>query len=847
MERPDNTHVPATEHFGQAPILVVLESNRERSIVDEILRSLGFTNILLADSTKVAIKILDKEDVNLLVCGVDFADLDGWRLARLVRSGVLHVDSELPIIMLSDTWCERIAEVTAREFAIDYLLPVGKLDRLIVLTCLARQSSHHCKPSLLVVEDSRDTADLVCRILNQSFDVEIQQEGVGGLSSWLEKKHDLVLLDLMLPNLSGRDILAKITEVAPEQPVVMMTANSDASLAEELMFMGAADFIPKPFRPAQLRNVCNLALRREDFIISNEQFSTQVKSLAERERAYREVNEKHQQLLYNLQTTVLQLNSHLQIEFINYSWEKLMGYSIEESLGIQFVDFLASQDEQSKNKLAQDLNAILSLNDDSKEFGLCLLNRWQERVWVDVKVNLARSGGGTTSLVMCLDDITARKQAQEKLEYLAGHDSLTGLLNRHEFDESLTSLDKDASLRQVHHGLIYLDLDHFKVINDTFGHHQGDEVLKEVSRLIKQTVSSTDILCRLGGDEFAILVKDVTEEQLVVVANRVQNAVGEYSFKAENHRTNLGCCIGISLIDGKARKSEEYLMQADIALYVAKGRGRNLIHVYSVDDDESENLKTRIDWSAKVKSAVEEDRLVMHFQPVQNIARGEIKYYEALVRLIDVNGEIIYPDSFIPHMESSGEVHLLDKHIIKLAITTLRKFPELGKIAINLSAQAFRDENLVPTIKESLYLTGVDASRIVFELTESASLFNLNITRRVINELHALGCHFSIDDFGSGFSSFAYLKELPADYIKLDGSFIKRLDQDATDQALVKSIIEVVQALGKRTVAEYVENKRVYMLLKEFGIDYVQGYFIGRPMAAEEIVRSSPHKLRSVS
>ena len=853
VEKLSHSTTPFSSHDSSSDckndsILIVISGHREQSLVQEIFRFFGFYNLITVSSAQNAIRVLNTQHIDLLVCGVDLDDLDGWRLSRLVRSAVLKVNAELPIILLTDTWCERIAEVTAREFAIDLLVPVGKLDKQSVERCLNGRDQSKNLPTLLVVEDMVDTSDLVERVLGGQFNIQVAADGVEGLSAWLKNRHELVLLDLMLPNLSGRDVLEKIMEEDPGQPVVIMTANANAAQAEELMLIGASDFIQKPFRPAQIRKVCSLALRREDYLISHQQFATQVKSLADRERAYRDVNEKHQELLHNLQTVVMQLNRSLEIEFINYSWENLTGFSVNDSLGKRFVEFLDRKDQDMVNSIECALKDIILKREDSKDIELRLLSSSGEHIWVDMKVNRSNSQQGDVSLAICLDDITERKRAQEKLEYLAGHDSLTGLFNRHQFDETLKLLDYDARMSKTRHGLIYLDLDHFKVINDTFGHHQGDEVLREVAKIISKTISSGDTLCRLGGDEFAILVREVNSDQLIVIANRVQNAIGEYSFKAENHKTNLGCCIGISVVDGSVSSSEQYLMKADIALYVAKGRGRNLVHLYAPEDDESDELKNKIDWVAKVREAIKDNRLVMHFQPVLDVREGTIKYHESLVRMIGEDGNLIYPDSFIPNLENTGEIHLLDRHIIKLAITTLRQHPELKRIAINLSAQAFRDENLVPTIKESLYLTGVSAKSIIFELTESASLFNLNVTRRVITELNRIGCQFSIDDFGSGFSSFAYLKELPADFIKLDGSFIKKLDQDTTDQALVKSIIQVVQALGKETVAEYVENEQIYTLLKQFGIDFAQGYYIGRPVPVEDVNKKPKVvSLRSVS
>lgn len=238
--------------------------------------------------------------------------------------------------------------------------------------------------------------------------------------------------------------------------------------------------------------------------------------------------------------------------------------------------------------------------------------------------------------------------------------------------------------------------------------------------------------------------------------------------------------------------------------------------------------------------------MVLHFQPIFEAKSGKVSYYEALVRMRETDGRIIEPAEFIPALEMSGEMHMLDRWIIRLASRMLKDHPQLNRIAVNLSAQAFKDESLVPTILDCLRETDVDPARLTFELTESDSLFNLHITQRVIADLHALGCSFSVDDFGSGFSSFAYLRDLPADYIKLDGSFIQNLHRNTVDQTLVRSIIQVVQALGKKAVAEYVENQEIMNILQEMGIDYVQGFHLGYPLPIETLFNAeSPVEAQS--
>jgi len=818
-------------------ILIVNNDPSAQQKIQHCLLPLGYSQLTLVDSAQKALRFLRTQTVDLIILDVDIPDLDGWRLSRLIRSDILNCRADLPIVIMASTWCERIAEVTAREYGINYLLPLNHLDRLpAIIQILAQEKKYQSpKPRLLVVEDSQDTSDLIERVLGPNFEIEVAADGIEGLKAWRERRHDLVLLDVMLPNLSGRDILIAIHEMDARQPVVIMTADTTIDQAEELMLLGAVDFLSKPFRAEQLRKVSDIAIRREDYLVSNAQFAARVKSLEEREREYRNLYEGHHQLLDDLQSVVMELDEHLNIRFLNRTWEALMGYTLENSIGRPLEYFTSTEDEQQFLTFKAKISAAIHEKKSTAEFELCLRDINHQKIWTQLKISRSTNNHDHSTFTVCLDNITERRKSQEQLQYLAMHDSLTGLHNRHYFESSLEQFAAEAARSNSQHGLVYLDLDHFKVVNDTFGHQKGDEVLREMSALLSQRVRRPDILCRLGGDEFAVLLRDVTAQTAQNFAREIQRIIGEFSFQFHEQRINLGCSVGVTLIDGSALTAEEHFMRADIALYVAKGRGRNLIHLYNAQDNESDQLRMRINISQKIRKAISEDRMVLYFQPIYDVNKDRVSYYEALVRLREPDGTIVGPAEFIPALEAAGEMHLLDRWIIKLATRTLKEHPELNHIAINLSAQAFKDETLVPTILESLKITGVNPNRITFELTESASLFNLHITQRVIAELHKLGCSFSVDDFGSGFSSFSYLKDLPADYIKLDGSFIQNLNKDTVDQALVKAMIQVIQALGKKAVAEYVENQEILDILKSMGIDFVQGYHIGHPVPVERL------------
>ena len=817
--------------------LLLLNTNLERF---ETLKKLLVENtsltILTATTTKCAIDILKNQTVDFIVSNINLDNFDGWRLARLVRSGVLRCASDTPFVLVANTWCEHLASATAREFGINRLIAFSDCDNLpsIIhnneLTALEDMK----KTSLLVIEDNVDTRQLVSRILAARFNIDTAEDGEQGLKLWRKNDYTLVLLDVMLPGMSGNQVLDVIMEEDSAQSVVIMTANHTMELAEELMLNGATDFITKPFRAEQLRNVCESVARREDFIISNLQFANKVESLNSSREQYKKVSEQHQNLLDQLGSVIIELDGQGNICFLNKAWEKLTGYSIDESNQRSLLYFIEppSSDEP---QISNEIKTLLMGNISSHSFEFRLKNKFNEELWVEARFEVRLGNKHKKGCVSgTIDNVTLRKKAQNDLEYLAMHDGLTGLFNRLYFESELKQYTAMAARGNGPHALLYLDLDRFKVINDTLGHHHGDMVLKNISSLIKTRLRKSDFFSRIGGDEFALLLPNTKQKTALTLAINICKLLDDYQCKIEGKIFKVNCSIGIAEIIGDQYPADEYMKQADIALYAAKKQGRNLAHIYSENDTLSTDLQASLEWARTLHQAVAEDNLVLHFQPIVDIASKEVAYYEALVRL-ELGGRIVLPGEFIPALEREGDMSLLDRQVISKAIYYLARHPELHKIAINLSAQGFSDERLLPLIKDKINQYDVDPSRIIFELTESASLSNITATQSMVEKLSVLGCAFSIDDFGTGFSTFNYLKQLPAQSVKIDGSFVVDLATNPVDLALVKAIYEVATALGKKTVAEFVENEKTLQILANIGVTYAQGYHLGKPKPVDEI------------
>ncbi|HEX5480572.1 MAG TPA: EAL domain-containing protein [Dehalococcoidia bacterium] len=435
-------------------------------------------------------------------------------------------------------------------------------------------------------------------------------------------------------------------------------------------------------------------------------------------------------------------------------------------------------------------------------------------------------------------DISERKRTEEQLVRLANQDPLTGLFNRRRFVEELDRQLGEACRYGLHGALLFFDLDQFKDVNDSRGHRAGDELLAGLATLLREQLRATDIIGRLGGDEFAVLLPRTSAETARTTAAALLERIRAHTFTVGGAPLRVTASMGVAAIPDGSERSDEILSRADLAMYRAKEEGRNRFSVFEPDGDWQAQIESRIGWNQRIREALEHDRFVLYAQPILDIEDGAVTRYELLLRLDEGGEDIVLPGAFLDLAERTGLIQDIDRWVVRTAIDILAAHRDEAVIfEVNLSGRAFADRQLLPMIQAELEVTGIDPSRLVLEVTETAAIANLDDALKFVRTLRSIGCGFALDDFGVGFSSFSHLKHLPVDYLKIDGSFIRDLPRNATDQHLVRAIVAVAGGLGKRTIAEFVGDAETVRLLAEYGVDFAQGYHIGEPRPIEELLR----------
>ncbi|KJY85978.1 diguanylate cyclase [Vibrio neptunius] len=557
----------------------------------------------------------------------------------------------------------------------------------------------------------------------------------------------------------------------------------------------------------------------------------------------REVNLSH---YYDQQPVMMiTLDEHNRIQQVNQFAEQLLGFSSDKVLGHQLSEFYLHTDAIiPRQVLLQPKQAMRGVWRREIEYR----HADDKPVWIRENIRpLIESG----HLLIVGEDITETKKLAEQLEYQARHDLLTGTFNRNHFEMELAKSLLEVESYTRTHAMLYLDLDQLKVLNDTAGHEAGDTAIQFCASMLEEVLPYNAILARMGGDEFAVLLKDCTERDAKNVANTIVMTLGEQPFVWDDIRLNMTCSIGIRLIDHTADSPQMVHAQADTACHAAKEEGRNRYNLYCQDDADLRRREQEMECVSLVHKALANDRIELFAQQIIALNQDDtLMHFEILIRIRNAEGEYISPGIFMPASERYNIAQLLDKQVVTQTLDWLAANPvalaHLGMCSINLSGHSMGNKEFIAFLLDKLQYSSVPCEKICLEITETAAMSNMNQAIDLFSQFKQLGCKIALDDFGSGLSSFGYLKKLPVDIVKIDGLFVRDIDVNEVDHLMVRSINDLAKQMGKKTVAEFVENNRIIDLLVELGVDYAQGYVIGKPKPLEALVAELLNNKRSV-
>jgi diguanylate cyclase (GGDEF)-like protein/PAS domain S-box-containing protein len=555
--------------------------------------------------------------------------------------------------------------------------------------------------------------------------------------------------------------------------------------------------------------------------------------------------------LHSIGDAVITTNDHGLVDYLNTVAEILTGWSLAEARGKPLRQVFNVMDETTREQLAHLASHALP---DGQAVGLkrhsLLVRRGDEQEFVieDRLSPICNRSGNVIGAVVVFHDVSDARQMANQLSWQASHDALTGLVNRREFERLLQELIESASVDGKEHAVLFMDLDQFKVVNDTCGHMAGDELLRQLVTVFLTRGRESDVVARLGGDEFGMLLYGCPLEPALRLANGVREGVQEFRFIWQDKVFDIGVSIGLVEVNAASGNLAAVMSNADAACYAAKEGGRNRVHVYQENDTELVRRHGEMQWISRITKAFEDDRFQLYYQKIVAVRPDQqsMQHFEVLLRMIDEDGKLVPPSVFIPAAERYNLMPTVDRWVIRTLFNACstewrhlwRECENQGKpfpilCAVNLSATSLNDDLFPAFLKDQIERHGMPPQALCLEITETSAIANLNKASQFMRELSGLGCRFALDDFGSGMSSFAYLKDLPVHYLKIDGAFVRNMDRNPVNQAMVEAIARIASVMGIETVAEFVEDRALIERLAVLGVDYAQGYGIHVPAPME--------------
>jgi len=830
-------------------ILLVEESATLRYILVKALQKQGYELIAL-ESFDAAGEALNDPENTFKAIIVGWPNYDQHKevdqLMELLK-GESHF--EIPVLVIShDANVEVLNWMSHRRYTAlvpweNYQESVATLQKLLGPETAQEHkhpiSSHENPIRILFVDDSVSIRHYYQRLLNRNGYITETANSVNeAFEVALRKPFDLAIIDYFMPDLNGYVLCQKLRD--DERTSKIRTAVITGTYLDEVI----KDCLQAGAIECMFKNEAEeLFLAR---IASMSRF-IEVQNHIEAER------ERLAGILESVGEGVYGVDNNGHVTFVNPAALNIIGkFQASSIIGKKAKEefhYYNNEDLKNHDRLYRAYGNSIELRCWETAFK----HESGKPIPVECTVYPLNIHGRQEGSVIAFRDISERKMLEEKLHWQATHDHLTRLCNRRYFEEQL-----DVEVSRVQAGekmsaLVYLDLDRFKYINDTAGHDAGDKLLVEISKLLSEKLRVKDTLARLGGDEFAIILKDVDEETAVIVTETFRMVLEQCSFSYSGESYNINASFGVALMDIPNMTSGDVLANADIACHIAKRSGRNQSHLYEQNNDEKNAMGSELGWSQRLRDAMEKNKFVLHFQPILDLSLVDLNqlpaedgavwsdfankkenhlHYEILLRMQGDNGILYYPDAFLPTAERFNLMCEVDLWVMNKALSILanvhKERPNVS-FSINLSGHTLNADDSLHKIKALLSKYGVDPQSLIFEVTETCAIANFDSASQFIDEMKWLGCRFSLDDFGSGFCSFSQLKCLPADYVKIDGQFVKGMARGSIDRAIVTAMNDVAHTLGRYTVAEYVESPEILRLLKICGVDHVQGNYVSIP------------------
>lgn len=699
--------------------------------------------------------------------------------------------------------------------------------------------------NILIVDDLPDNLRLLRDTLRaEGYKVRSAITGAMALRAAQSPSTELILLDIKLPDIDGYEVCRQLKsdERTADIPIIFLSALNETFNKVKGLAAGGVDYIAKPFQVEEVlaRVETHLTIGRLQQRLQ-EQNLRLLREIEERQRLEESLfaeKELAQVTLQSIGDAVITTDAQGKVRYFNAIAEQLTGWKTHEVQGVPFSTVFLIVDQVTREPVENPINkALLEERIVTLAHNTILIGHdGTEYPIADSAAPIRDRQGQIIGAVIVFHDVTESRYLTHQLSWEANHDALTGLINRRRFEQHLVDAIASVKNSNEQHALCYLDLDQFKVVNDTVGHIAGDELLRQITALIQKGVRANDMLARLGGDEFGILLTQCSSSQATQIAENLKDLVHQFRFIWNGQTFIIGVSIGVVGIDQTSQDLMELLGAADAACYAAKARGRNCVHLYSLDDGELIKQRGERQLISKISRALETNRFCLYYQKIVSItSKPLVEHYEILIRMMDENGKLVSPNEFIPAAERYGLITEIDCWVIETFFSNYHRLPDKdvlsqGLYTINLSGASISNNKFLRFLIEQFSRYKIPPQTIGFEITETAAIANFEQARYFMSELKKIGCCFALDDFGSGLSSFAYLINLPVDYLKIDGAFVKNISHNLISQALVEGFNRIAHAMNLETIAEFVEDDTILEKLREIGVDYAQGYGIARPV-----------------